>query len=208
VTAAASSSFPPPDTGGLGTLPVSHPDIPSAIQKDLPFLIFPDNRRAEGCYNSPTPRPGGHVMPENWVSWLFIIAGGILIVAEIMLGAATGFDLALVGVSLATGGGLGLLFDSTLIGLFSAGALAFLYLAFLRSRIRSKLAAPNLPSNVDALIGKRAIVTARITPDSAGQVRAGDEIWRAVLSASVSNPLEPGQSATIESVNGVTLIVR
>jgi membrane protein implicated in regulation of membrane protease activity len=131
-----------------------------------------------------------------------------MILAEVLLGAATGFDFALVGLSLAVGGSLGLFFESTLVGLFSAGALAFVYLALFRSRIRSKLVTPGLPSNVDAIPGSRAIVTAVITPDSAGQVRVGSEVWRAVLSPAVLEPREPGASVIVESVDGATLIVR
>jgi membrane protein implicated in regulation of membrane protease activity len=85
---------------------------------------------------------------RNTVNWLLIGSGGILIAVEVLLGAATGFDLALMGVSLAAGGGVGLFFHSTKVGLFSSGALAFLYLAVLRSRIRSHLTARNRPSNI------------------------------------------------------------
>ena len=144
----------------------------------------------------------------NWPSWSLVALGGLMILAEVLLGAATGFDFALVGLSLAVGGGLGLYFDSALVALFSAGALSFLYLALFRSRIRSKLITPGIPSNVDAILGSRAIVTVQIAPDSAGQVRIGHEIWRAVLSPAVRETREPGAAVTVESVDGVTLIVR
>ena len=147
-------------------------------------------------------------MGTNWPSWSLVALGGLMILAEVLLGAATGFDFALVGLSLAVGGGLGLFFESTVVGLFSAGALAFVYLALFRSRIRSKLTTPGVPSNVDAILGSRAIVTMPITPDAAGQVRVGNEVWRAVLSSAVQEPRQPGASVTVESVDGVTLIVR
>lgn len=145
---------------------------------------------------------------ENWPSWSLVALGGLMLLAEVVLGVDTGFDLALVGLSLAVGGGLGLYFDSPLVALFSAGAMAFLYLALFRSRIRSKLITPGIPSNVDAILGSRAIVTIQITPDSAGQVRVGHEIWRAVLSPDIQQPVEPGAAVKVESVDGVTLIVR
>jgi membrane protein implicated in regulation of membrane protease activity len=68
--------------------------------------------------------------------------------------------------------------------------------------------APGLPSNADALLGSRAIVTMPITPDAAGQVKIGPEIWRAVLSPTAKEAREPGASVIVESVDGVTLIVR
>ena len=144
----------------------------------------------------------------NWPSWSLLALGGLMILTEFLLGAATGFDFALVGLSLAVGGAVGLFFESTLVALFSAGALSFLYLALFRSRLRSKLITPGIPSNVDAILGSRAIVTMQIAPDSAGQVRVGHEIWRAVLSPAVQEPRPPGAAVTVESVDGVTLIVR
>jgi membrane protein implicated in regulation of membrane protease activity len=141
-------------------------------------------------------------------NWWLIIAGGLLIVGEVILGAATGFDLALLGISLVAGGAVGLAFGSVEVGLFSAGALAFVYLAFFRKRIRSRLTSPNQRSNADIVLGRTAIVTERLAPHHAGMVRVGDEIWRAVLSSDSGEPREPGSAVTVESVEGVTLKVR
>jgi len=84
-------------------------------------------------------------------------------------GCGYGFDLALMGVSLAAGGGVGLFFASTKVGLFSSGALAFFYLFVLRKQIRSGLLAPNRPSNVDALVGRTGVVTSRLAPNAPGR---------------------------------------
>ena len=43
----------------------------------------------------------------NWVNWLLVIVGVLCAAAELALGALTGFDLALVGASLAAGGVIG-----------------------------------------------------------------------------------------------------
>ena len=144
----------------------------------------------------------------NWPSWSLVALGGLMILAEVIMGAATGFDFALVGLSLAVGGALGLLSESTLVALFSAGALSFVYLAVFRNRLRSKLITPGIPSNADAIPGRRGIVTAKIAPDSPGQVKVDDEVWRAILSPAVQEPREPGASVVVESVDGITLIVR
>ena len=39
-------------------------------------------------------------------------------------------------------------------------------------------------------------------------MKVGDEFWRAVLAPGVSEAREPGQSVTVEAVEGVTLLVR
>ena len=147
---------------------------------------------------------------SNSLNWILLIVGVLAFVAEVVLGAATGFDLALLGASLAAGGAVGLLFGSPKIGLFAAGVFAFLYLVFFRKRIRSKLTSPHVPSNVDALLGKSALVTERIGPHAPGMVKLGDEVWRARLAhEDAAEPAkEPGTMVTVDSVEGVTLKVR
>jgi len=145
---------------------------------------------------------------RNMWNWILVIGGGVMIIAEILLGAGTGFDLALLGVALAAGGGVGLFFGSTKIGLFAAGALALIYFVFLRKWVKSKLSSPDQPSNVDALRNRAGVVVVRITIATAGQVKLGDEIWRAALAPGAGEAREPGEMVTVESVDGVTLIVR
>ena len=146
----------------------------------------------------------------NSTNWILIIAGALAIVGEVILGAATGFDLALLGIALAAGGGIGLLFGSAKVGLFSAGAFAFIYLAFLRRRIRSKISSPDRATNVDAVIGRSGIVTEPIAPHGAGMVKVGDELWRAVLvnEGEGAAAIPPGTTVVVDSVEGVTLKVR
>ena len=139
---------------------------------------------------------------------LLLGLGGLMIAGELILGAVTGFDLALLGLAIAAGGGIGLFFASTKIGLFAAGALSFIYVVFLRRWLRTQLTVADRPSNVDALIGRSGVVVERIAPHEAGHVKLGDEEWRAVLAASATAPKEQGESVTVESVEGVTLHVR
>lgn len=145
---------------------------------------------------------------NNWVNWSLVIGGVGLVVLEVVLGTVTGFDLALIGVSLVAGGAIGLLAGSTKVGLFSAGAIALIYLAFLRRRIRSKLMSPNKPMNTDSLVGKHALVTERIAPHAPGMVRVGDELWRAAVPPDALAAIEPGSTVTVVSIDGVTLGVK
>jgi membrane protein implicated in regulation of membrane protease activity len=145
---------------------------------------------------------------RNWLNWMLLIGGCISILAELILGAATGFDLALLGGAIGTGGLLGLLLRSNAVGLFSAGALALIYLAFLRRAVRRHLTPADKPSNIDALVGRTGTVMVRIAPHSAGQAKFGDEIWRVELLRADDSPREVGQTVTVASVEGVTLKVR
>jgi membrane protein implicated in regulation of membrane protease activity len=144
----------------------------------------------------------------NWVNWLLVIGGIVCVIIELALGALTGFDLALLGASLAVGGGIGLLAGSANIGLLSAGALALLYLAVFRSWLKKKLTVKDQASNVDAVVGKTGVVTKRIAVREPGMVKVGAEIWRAELAGGDEAVRDAGAVVVVQSVEGVTLKVR
>ena len=149
-------------------------------------------------------------MRTQVVNWVLLIVGVLAFVFEVLLGAATGFDLALLGASLSAGGAVGLLAGSARVGLLAAGILAFLYLAYFRRRIRARLLLTHTPTNTDALLGRTGVVTDRIAPHTAGRIKLGDEVWRARLvhDAEGEPAREPGSIVTVESIDGVTLNVR
>jgi membrane protein implicated in regulation of membrane protease activity len=144
----------------------------------------------------------------NSINWVLVIGGIVCVIAELALGAATGFDLALIGGSLTIGGAIGLLTGSGKTGLLAAGALAFVYLAVLRNWLKVKLTVKEHASNVDAVVGKSALVTQRIKLREPGKVRVGSEIWRAELANEEDSVREAGTTVKVESVEGVTLKVR
>ena len=144
----------------------------------------------------------------NWVNWLLVIGGIVCVIIELALGALTGFDLALLGASLAVGGGIGLLAGSAKIGLIAAGALALLYLAVFRSWLKAKLTVKDQASNVDAVVGKTGVVTKRIAVREPGMVKVGAEIWRAELTGGDESARDAGAVVMVQSVEGVTLRVR
>jgi membrane protein implicated in regulation of membrane protease activity len=144
----------------------------------------------------------------NWVNWLLVIGGIVCVIVELALGAMTGFDLALIGGSLAIGGGIGLLLGSEKIGLLAAASLALVYLAVFRSWLKSTLTVKDHSSNVDALVGKSGVVTKRIAPREAGIVKVGSELWRAELAGGDDAARDAGATVKVESIEGVTLKVR
>jgi membrane protein implicated in regulation of membrane protease activity len=148
-------------------------------------------------------------MKENFWNWMLIGLGGIMIVAELLMGAVTGFDLALMGVSLAAGGAIGLYFASTKVGMFASAALAVIYVVFIRQRLRARMTSKGtLSSNVDAILGRSGVVTLKIGAHEAGRVKIGDEEWRAVLAPGAGEAREAGQTVQVVSAEGVTLTVR
>ena len=144
----------------------------------------------------------------NWVNWLLVIVGVLCAAAELALGALTGFDLALVGASLAAGGVIGLLTFSWHVGLISAAIFAVLYFALFRRWLKAKLYVANQPSNVDAVVGKMGVVTKRIGQRDCGIVKVGSEEWRAELAQPSDSAREAGTDVQIVAVEGVTLKVK
>jgi len=144
----------------------------------------------------------------NWVNWLLVIVGVLCVAAELALGALTGFDLALVGASLAAGGMVGLVAQSWHAGLISAAVFALLYFALFRRWLKAKLLVATQASNVDAVVGKMGVVTKRIGQRDCGIVKVGSEEWRAELADQADAAREVGADVRVVSVEGVTLKVK
>ena len=146
-------------------------------------------------------------MGAGW-NWLLLVTGAVVILVEVAFGGFAGFDLVLIGSAFLLGGGIGMLTHSPVIGLVVASALCVGYIAVGRRWVRARLKSQTVSSNADALLGQRAMVTARVAEHAPGQVKVKDEVWRAVPATGASGPFEAGAVVTVEGVDGVTLRVR
>lgn len=135
---------------------------------------------------------------------LFVIAGLLLVLAELLVGIQSGFDLVLIGSILVISGFVGMFTGSTPLMLVLATALSILYIAVGRNKIRQKITTVTKKTNIDKLIGANGVVVRSVTPDTAGLVRVNDEDWR----ASAEEILYEREAVTVEGIEGVTLIVR
>lgn len=136
-------------------------------------------------------------------NYLLVILGIIAIVVEVLMGAATGFDLLLIGVIFILSGGLGLLLNSFVAALISITVLSILYVFVARGFVKNRLHIGTKNTNIDAIVGKTGIVIKKIGPNDVGQVKVNGEVWR----AQASRDIEPGANVVIHSVSGVTLTV-
>jgi membrane protein implicated in regulation of membrane protease activity len=141
------------------------------------------------------------------LNWILVIAGAVLVLVEIILGAVTGFDFVLIGSALMLGGILGLLTKSVAVGTAAAGVLALLYVFLGRKRIRSRLARPGMPTNTDALLGKTARVIEVITPERPGRIKFEGDEWRAALDRPENGPIDLGRTVRVVRLDGVTAFV-
>ena len=144
----------------------------------------------------------------NMLNWVLVIAGALMILAEVLLGGFAGFDLVLIGSTFVIGGGIGLFMHSVTVGIAVASILCLLYVAVGRRYVRRRMHTPNVRTNTDALIGREAVVVLRIAPHAPGQVKVNDEVWRAATAPDAVQPFEPGQRVTVAGIDGVTLHVR
>lgn len=140
----------------------------------------------------------------DYLPQIFVVLGLLMILAELVLGIQTGFDLLLIGSILVISGFAGILTGSELLMLILAIGLSVLYIAVGRKKIRQKITTVTKKTNIDKLMGATATVERDINPDTAGMVRIDDERWR----ASADEVLYVGDVVTIEAVDGVTVIVR
>jgi membrane protein implicated in regulation of membrane protease activity len=135
---------------------------------------------------------------------LFVIAGLLLVLAELLVGIQSGFDLVLIGSIMIVSGFVGMFTGSTALMLILATVLSILYIAVGRQRIRQKITTVTKKTNIDKLIGAGGVVVRSITPDTAGLVRVDDEDWR----ASAEEVLYERDAVVVEGIEGVTLLVR
>jgi len=135
---------------------------------------------------------------------LFVIAGLLLVLAELLVGIQSGFDLVLIGSIMIVSGFVGMFTGSTALMLVLATVLSILYIAVGRNRIRQKITTITKKTNIDKLIGAGGVVVRSITPDTPGLVRVDDEDWR----ASAEEIIYERDNIIVESIEGVTLRVR
>jgi membrane protein implicated in regulation of membrane protease activity len=140
-------------------------------------------------------------------SWILIVIGAVMILAEVVLGAISGFDFLLLGSAVLLGGVLGLVTGSTVLALAAAGVLSLLYVALGRRRIKARLDRHDIPTNTDALLGKEVRVVETIGAERAGRIKHEGEEWRAEAVSSSTTPLEPGRSVRVVRIDGVTAYV-
>lgn len=81
------------------------------------------------------------------------------------------------------------------------------FIIFLNLRkFSKKLMNSNYQSNVDALVGKKAVVTETIPQDARGYVKVGGEVWSAISENEAEIPVNT--KVTIMKIDGNKLIVK
>jgi membrane protein implicated in regulation of membrane protease activity len=134
------------------------------------------------------------------VVWL--IAGFALIAAEVLSG---GFVLIMLGVGALVAAGFAALGGSIWldVAVFAVTSLALTTLA--RPVLRRRLHTAQVPTNVDALLGDKAIVISTVDAHG-GKIKLRGELWSA-RAYDETEVLEPGQRVTVMNISGATAVV-
>jgi membrane protein implicated in regulation of membrane protease activity len=134
--------------------------------------------------------------------WIWIIAGAVLIVAELVTTSLMFASLALGAfvAAIAAGFGANAIWQAVAFAVVSVGAIVGL-----RPLVAKRFSARSdqHSTNTLALIGAVAKATTAVSTDG-GQVKVRGEVW----SARTDNGLiAQGEAALVKSIDGVTLIV-
>ena len=140
---------------------------------------------------------------DEWLWVIFIGIGFLLVIAELVGGIATGFDLVSIGLAFVVGGLIGWPFGSWPAPVASVSVVSIAYIAFGRRNIRRWVQIRGTKSGVDRLIGRTALVVKPISKYERGRVKIDAIAWR----ASADEDIEVGVEVTIDGVYGSTLIV-
>jgi membrane protein implicated in regulation of membrane protease activity len=134
------------------------------------------------------------------VVWL--VAGFALIAAEVLSG---GFVLIMLGVGALAAAGFAELGAGPWLELvvFAGTSLALTTLA--RPVLKRRLHTAHVPTNVDALVGDKAIVVHTVDAHG-GKIKLRGELWSA-RAFDETEILEPGRAVTVMTISGATAVV-
>lgn len=134
------------------------------------------------------------------VVWL--VAGLLLIAAEVM---TSGFVLIMFGAGALVAAGFAALGAGPLpeVAAFAGTSVALITVG--RPVLKRRLHTTHVPTNVDALIGDRAIVVSTVDARG-GKIKLRGEFWSA-RAFDETEVLEPGHAVTVMSISGATAVV-
>ncbi|MFB9903854.1 NfeD family protein [Allokutzneria oryzae] len=134
---------------------------------------------------------------------LWLIAGVLLIAAEVLSGD---FVLLMIGLAALAAAGSSALGAALLVDALVFGAASLALLALVRPALKRRLlAGDSMKMHTEALVGAKAVVLSTVDSNG-GQIKLGGEVWSARCYDD-TQVLEPGSAVTVMSISGATAIV-
>lgn len=137
--------------------------------------------------------------------WMWCIIGTVLLALELIVPG--GFFMFMLGLGALAVGGLVLVgapLNESAQYLAFAG-LSFVFMITLRKKLSSKFFS-STPDVTDELTGKEVVMSEAISPGAEGSCDYRGSVWRTINSGSM--PLNAGDKAIVEKVDGLSLRVR
>ena len=141
---------------------------------------------------------------NDWLWLIFISAGLVLIMLELLVGIETGLDMVFIGSAFVLGGLITLSLNSWIWTTVTSGVICVIYVFVGRRYIHSRVAVKTERTNIDTIVGKHGFVQQDISQEKYGLVKIGMEDWR----AKADEDIKKGEEITVTDVSGVTLNVK
>lgn len=140
---------------------------------------------------------------DLWLWLIFVGAGLLFVMLELLIGVETGLDLVFIGTAFIIGGLVTWPFKSWAATLIVTAVICVAYVFLGRRYIHRWTAVKAEKTNIDAIIGKKGIVLKNIMQNDVGRVKVGNERWRAKAEENINE----GSEIVVISVSGTTLKV-
>jgi membrane protein implicated in regulation of membrane protease activity len=140
---------------------------------------------------------------DSWLWLIFVIAGLLFVLLELIIGVETGLDLVFIGSAFIIGGLATWPSHSWVWTAIVTSIICVLYVVLGRRYVHRLTAVRKEKTNIDAIIGRQGIVLRSIAPNIDGLVKVGNEQWR----ARAEEEIKEGEEIAVLSVSGVTLNV-
>ena len=140
---------------------------------------------------------------DLWFWLIFVAAGLLMILLELIVGVETGFDLVFLGSAFILGGLVTWPFNSWILTVIVTSIICMAYVALGRRYVQRWKMTGKSRTNIDAIIGRNGIVLQSISRNTDGLVKVGNEQWR----ARADEDIKEGDEIVVTNVSGVTLVV-
>jgi len=140
---------------------------------------------------------------DEWLWVIFVAAGLLLAILELLVGVDTGLDMVIIGSAFIIGGLVTLPAESWIVTVAVVSAIAAAYVLFGRKYVHRRLLVKEEKTNVDKIVGQTGTVLKPISDNTDGMVKVGYEEWR----ARSNEALNEGVEVMVTGIEGVTLTV-
>ena len=125
-----------------------------------------------------------------------------MIAAEVL---SSGFVLIMLGAGALVAAGFAALGAPIWLDVAVFAATSLILITLARPMLKRRLFTAHVPTNIDALLGDRAIVVSTVDAHG-GKIKLRGELWSA-RAYDETQILEPGQRVTVMTISGATAVV-